>query len=201
MSFRHSFEKHSHCRLHHASMINKAVSLVIMVAVFVGASLAPNVQSEDAVSHEYVLKAAYLFNFAKFVEWPAKAFADDQGVIKFCVLGKDPFGGALELIKDKMVNRRKVVIRRSATIGDLEGCHILFISKSEKKELARIFAYLKDSYVLTVGDTENFADRGGVINFTTVGKKLRFEINMNAAQRSGLRISSKLLKLATSVSK
>ena len=201
MFFRHSFEKRFHCRLHHTCMINKAVRLIIIAAVFVMAGLAPNVQAEDVGSYEYVLKAAFLYNLAKFVELPAEAFADDQGVIEFCILGKDPFGSALESVKGKTVKGRKVMIKRTAKISDVQGCHVLFISRSEKKHLSKVFAELEDSNVLTVGDMRDFVQKGGMINFITAGQKIRFEVNVSAAERNGLKISSKLLKLATSVSK
>ncbi|MDY6987911.1 MAG: YfiR family protein [Thermodesulfobacteriota bacterium] len=181
-------------------MINKAVALTIIAAVLMVAGFAPAVQGEDKVPSEYVLKAAFLFNFAKFVEWPAEALTDDQRVISLCVFGEDPFGGALESIEGKTVKGRKVMTSRSKSLADLKECHILFISRSMEKDMAWILAELRDLSVLTVGDTENFTHRGGIINFVTVGNKLRFDINMKAARENGLKISSKLLKLANKVS-
>jgi hypothetical protein len=179
-----------------AHMIGKALGHIFMAVVFMVASVVPTVHGEDKVPSEYVLKAAFLYNFAKFVEWPEEAFSDGQGVMSICVLGEDPFGRALESIESKTVKGRKVMIRRSERLADLKGCHILFISRSKEKDLAQILTDLRDSNVLTVGDMADFAERGGIINFITAGKKLRFEINMEAAEQNGLKISSKLLKLA-----
>ena len=147
---------------------------------------------------EYIVKAAFLYNFAKFVEWPAKTFTEEEAIMYLCILGKDPFGVAIESIEGKSVRGRQLVIRRLAKIEDLEECpcHILFISSSEEKRLAQIFLKLEDRNVLTVGDMKGFAQRGGIINFIMVENRIRFEINVKEAERTGLEISSKLLNLA-----
>jgi hypothetical protein len=150
----------------------------------------------ESVSPEYLVKAAFLYNFAKFVEWPDKAFMDDQTPIILYILGKDPFGNALDSLQNKTVKGRNLMITRLKDIHDSQQCHILFISQSEKKNLARIFEKIKKWNVLTVSDIENFAQEGGIINFITKENKIRFAINVDAAQRSDLTVSSKLLKLA-----
>lgn len=146
---------------------------------------------------EYQVKAAFLYNFAKFVEWPAEAPSEASAEMVLCLLGDDPFGSDLEqTIEGKMVNGRKLVIRRFKALRGLETCHILFISPSEGNQLLEILAALKGLSLLTVGEMERFTKLGGIINFTIEGNKVRFDINIDAAERAGLKISSRLLRVA-----
>ena len=146
---------------------------------------------------EYQVKAAFLYNFAKFVEWPCKVFSDSSAPIIIGILGEDPFGNDLEqTIKGKTVKGREITIKRSKQIGKLGSCHILFISMSEKGNLKRVLNNFKKSSILTVSEIENFTQYGGIIGFVMKQHNIRFEINMDAAERSGLQISSKLLKVA-----
>ncbi len=177
-------------------VMKKVVRLFLILSVWTGLSFGQVTQGESS-SPEYLVKAAFLYNFAKFVEWPAEAFVDDQTSITLCILGKDPFGDALDTIKNKIIRGRKLVIKRLRESKELEKCHILFISQSEKQDLAKVFETIKDWHVLTIGDMENFAQRGGIINLITVKNKIYFEINIDVAQHSDLKISSQLLKLAT----
>ena len=155
-----------------------------------------NTYAEQTSSREYMIKAAFLYNFAKFIEWPSNTFEDSKSPVRLCVLGKNPFGIALESIEGKPIHGRKLIIERLNNTKEIKICHILFISESEKKQLDFILENIKDLNILTIGDTKNFARLGGIINFTMVKKKIRFEINLDAANRAGLKISSKLLKLA-----
>jgi hypothetical protein len=152
-----------------------------------------------AQAPEYDVKAAFLFNFVKFVEWPADAFAAERAPLAICVYGSDPFGRSLEtVIQGERVGERGLIVERPDRLDDLEACHVLFVSGSEKDRLAAVLARVKDAPVLTVGDTEGFLRAGGIINFILEGSKVRFLINQEAAERSGLRISSKLMRLAVS---
>jgi len=155
-----------------------------------------NALAQSKKPSEYIIKAAFLYNFSKFVDWPGEVFADDQSPIILCILGKDPFGNVLESIEEKAVKGRKLMIKRREEIEDLERCHILFISRSEKRNLAQIFDKIADWHVLTVSDMDSFALQGGVIGLLTEEKKIRLQINLKAAQRRGVKISSKLLNLA-----
>lgn len=148
---------------------------------------------------EYDLKAAFLYNFTKFVEWPADAFHDDRSSLRLCVLGDDPFGDSLRAIAKEEVAGRRLMVLGVAGMSDPAGCQILFVSRSERRRLPRILAAVRDAPVLTVGDTAGFLEQGGIINFTLQGSRVRFEINHESAERVGLRISSKLLRLATRV--
>ncbi len=146
---------------------------------------------------EYGLKAAFLYNFAKFIDWPADSFADDGSPLIFGVLGSDPFGSALDkTLQGKTVRGRSLVIRRFREVEDVRACHILFVGRSEGKRLAQTLESLQGSAVVTVGETKGFARVGGIINFFTEQDKLRFEINVEAAEREGLKISAHLLNLA-----
>ncbi len=148
-------------------------------------------------SREYRIKAAFIYNFAKFTRWPAGSFADDEAPLDFCIYGDDPFAGALDAVAGRTIRGRRVAVRRIATIEASAGCHLLFISDSEAERLTGILAALGDRPVLTVADMPDFARAGGIINLTTnADDKLRFEINTGTARRAGLKLSSKLLSLA-----
>lgn len=145
---------------------------------------------------EYEVKAAYIYNFAKFVEWPARPSWDANATMTVCLFGEDPFGPALSAIEGKTVGDKKIIIKRNSLSQNLGDCDILFISNSEKEELARILEAIGDLSVLTIGDTEGFAQQGVMINFYIEEKRVRFEINPKAAARAGLKISANLLRIA-----
>jgi hypothetical protein len=151
----------------------------------------------SAQAPEYDVKAAFLFNFVKFVEWPADAFAGERTPVTICVYGNDPFGRALDsVVQGERVGERGLVVERPDALDDLDACHVLFVASSEKNRLAGVLARVKDAPILTVGDTEGFLRAGGIINFVLEGSKVRFLIDPEAAEESGLRISSKLMRLA-----
>ena len=151
---------------------------------------------DDSVG-EYELKAAILFNLTKFVEWPDSAYSGVQAPTNLCILGRDPFGDSLASMGPKQAaSGRSLLIRRLPQERDIRDCHVLYVSSSERKTLPEIFANLKGSSVLTVGEMTQFAVRGGMIQFGLQDKQVRFDINLDAASRVGLRISSRLLVLA-----
>lgn len=153
--------------------------------------------SAQSVSKEYQVKAAFLFNFTQFIEWPAGVLPANQSPLVICVLGEDPFGGYLdELVRGERVSNHPLVVRRFRQVEQITTCHIVFVSASEAKQLDRILEYLKGRNILTVGDAENFALRGGMIRFITENNKIRFRINLAAARSANLTISSKLLRAA-----
>lgn len=147
--------------------------------------------------NEYQVKAAFLYNFAKFVEWPAAPAGPSPDRLALCIIGQDPFGDVLDqLTKGKTVNGRELVVRRLTGSEEAQGCQMVFIAASERRRIPAILEGLRRADVLTVGETESFAQLGGVINFVRQGDRVHFEINLDAAERAGLRISSKLLSLA-----
>jgi hypothetical protein len=153
--------------------------------------------SQPAQPSEYQLKAAFLYNFAKFVEWPPRAFAEDSSPVVIGIIGDNPFGENLErTVRNKFIGGHPLLVKTSVPPEEWKRCHILFVSNSENRRLREILESLHGSAVLTVGETSRFIDNGGVINFVIEGQKIRFEINRNAASEAGLKISSKLLSLA-----
>jgi hypothetical protein len=146
---------------------------------------------------EYQVKAAYLFNFLKFVDWPADAFSDPLAPIIIGIAGDDPFGEALlQIVLGKTVQDRDVIIRRYRPGEDLKGCQILFINASEIKRLPHLLDSLRGSSVLTVSDMDHFIEAGGMIQFKVENNRVRFSIDLQVAERARLKISSKLLAVA-----
>jgi len=145
---------------------------------------------------EYDIKAAYLFNFSKFVEWPPHAFSSPGAPLVIGILGSDPFGGTLDRItQGEVVHGHKLVVRHCRTIGEIKGSHIVFIPRTESGRVGEALAAARGSGVLTVGDSDDFVSQGGMIGFVLVGKTVRFQINAGVAQREALAISSRLMKL------
>lgn len=146
------------------------------------------------------VKAVFLLNFTKFVEWPLESFPAPQSPIVIAVLGADPFGAALDqAVAGETVNGRPLAIRRFPTLAELEPCHILFISASEEESLPGILRRLRRTGTLTVSDMDGFAARGGAIQFREERGRLRFAISQEAAERAGLKVSARLLSLASAV--
>jgi YfiR/HmsC-like len=172
----------------------------LLLTVLLSASAVVSAPAQVSPSNEYAVKAAFLFHFAQFVEWPPSALRDSNAPFVFCTLGDDPFQGALEeTITGKTIGNRLVRVFHARQLQDTQNCQILFIPASEKKHLPAILAWLKNSPVLTVGEAASFAQDGGMIGFCLEDKKIRFEINLAAADHAGLKISSRLLALAKSV--
>jgi len=149
------------------------------------------------VAQEYDLKAVFLLNFTRFVEWPPEAFATPTAPITICILGDDPFGPGLnEILEDEVVGTRNVVARRCRDVNEAEACHILYIAPSEADHAGPILSHLAGKSILTVGENEGFAKRSGVIRFVLAGNRVRLRINVDAARAAKLTISSKLLRQA-----
>lgn len=158
--------------------------------------------SQDSVTKEYQIKAAYLYNFAKFVEWPAQSFPSSDSPLVIGVYGQNPFGTALDAIaKDHEINGRHILIKSVATPADAADVNLLFIGTKEDDHVSQTLAALPGANILTVGESEKFAAGGGMIQFIREADKVRFAIDAEAAERHGLKISAQLLKLATSVHK
>ena len=168
-----------------------------MLAVLVGVACCAMTAAQSGVPTEYQVKAAFLFNFTKFVEWPATAFADPRSPIVLGVLGDDPFGGSLNLIVDgQLVRGRGIIIRKYRLGDDVRRCHVLFVSASEQARTAQILGGLQGASVLTVSDFAGFAGGGGVVQFFMEEDRVRFVVNVEAAARADLRVSAKLLAVA-----
>ena len=145
---------------------------------------------------EYQVKAAYLYYFSTFVEWPAGTFAHPRDALVIGVLGVDPFGAILDdTLRGKTINNRRFVVKRFQNIKEARDSHLLFISTSERDRLPSILKALEGAAVLTVGEIDQFASRGGQIAFRMEDKKVRFDINIAAVERARLKISAQLMKL------
>jgi hypothetical protein len=149
---------------------------------------------------EYEVQAAYLSNFGRFVEWPVRAGANERDPFYVCVLGQDPFGTLLDAaLRGETIGGAPMAARRIASAADAANCRIVFINSTKDSELKGILATLKNLKALTVSDTFDFTRQGGMIQFVLDGNRVRFEINLAAAQRAGLTLSSQLLKVAVAI--
>lgn len=181
--------------------ILRRVRILIRLAVWIGLGAIAIVPSSLATEPtEYQIKSAFLYNFAKYVEWPGGGQAVSGDSFTICILGTDPFGPYLNsTVEGKAMNGVRLAVRRMSRIQDVAGCQILFIGSSEENRLMPDLAVLKGRSVLTVGEMAHFAEEGGMIQFVEKESRVRFEINLGAADQAGLAISSQLLKLATTV--
>jgi len=149
---------------------------------------------------EYHVKAVYLYNFGRFVQWPANATAAKGDSFSICVLGQDPFGPSLDsTLAGETLDGKPLAVKRISTTRDAGECRILFISSTEENRLKEILVALDESSILTVSDMPSFSRRGGMIQFVLEGDKVRFEINLTRAETAKLTLSSELLKVATTV--
>lgn len=145
---------------------------------------------------EYDVKAAFLYNFAKFVEWPAQTFSSSTSSFTICLAG-DPFQGALaRTIRGETLDGKRLTLRRITGPEDEWGCQILYVAASEGQRSREILAIATGAPILTVGETDNFINDGGIVRFVNVGGRIHFQINPDAAARVSLKVSSRLLRLA-----
>ncbi len=175
---------------------------VCVVAVLAMALIYPigRVAAQDSGPTEYQLKAAFLFNFAKFIDWPPSSFTSPQAPFAICIFGNDPFGQAIDsTLKGQSIRGRVVTIQRVHDPSQLRHCQMAFIGSSEEHHLPEILQSVRGVSVLLVGEAPGFAARGGAIQFQMEDNRVRFSINPDAAKRAGLRVSSKLLSLANVV--
>lgn len=172
------------------------MSLVVLLISLVTAPIA---SPQGGQPTEYQLKAAFLFNFAKFIEWPAKTFGNAESPFTICVIGQDPFGTALDVYLAKTIDGRPVHIAHfpnANVIAEARHCQIVFISASERGHFHEVIIGLTGVDALLVGDADGFAASGGTIEFMLEDNHVRFAINPDAAGRADLKVSSKLLALA-----
>jgi hypothetical protein len=149
-------------------------------------------------ANEYQVKAAYLYNFGRFVGWPSSANSDPDFVI--CILGRDPFGSDLDTtLSGEHIGGKRVAARRITKPQDASNCRMLFISSSEESHLKEILGAVDRPGILTVSDIPRFSQQGGMIEFVLEGNKVRFEVNLKRAESAGLSLSSDLLKVAVAV--
>jgi hypothetical protein len=171
----------------------------ILLCLLLGLGLDPALFGQETNgSLEYQVKAAFLLNFTKFIEWPPSAFRQPDSPVSICILGVDPFGDALDqILSGEVVSGRKVVAQRIKSAPQPKACQALFVSKPER-DIGKMLPVLGPG-VLTVGEGESFIRDGGMIAFVIENRRVRFEINQATAENAGLKLSSKLLSVAKQV--
>jgi len=181
--------------LTHRRAIHRLRIFAVVTCLLVTAVLSWIGTAQSAPASEYQVKAAFLFNFAKFVEWPPRAFPDANTPLVIGVLGQDPFGSYLDdTVRGERINNRQLIVQRYRTPGEIKNCHVLFISRSESDRLDQIVATLRYRKLLIVTDADG-GNGGVIIRFVTEGNRIRFKIDAQAAKAANLTISSKLLRL------
>lgn len=175
------------------------ITLKIFYAFLLIACCGLHLSAQAPVSREYQVKAAFLFNFTQFIEWPAESFADTNSVFVIGILGNDPFGAYLdEIVAGETTMGHPIVVKRYNDDDEFADCHILFVSHQDKK---RNINQLQHDNILTVSDANNFTASGGIIGFFTENGKIKFQVNLPAAKSAHLEISSKLLRVAKVIDK
>lgn len=173
----------------------RIVSISVLLALLLCGS---PIAAQPRQPGEYDVKAAYVFNFAKFTQWPNASGSQDS--FSICVMGEDSFHGALEgIVAGEQLNGKKVAVRHVSTVHEASECRIVFISKSESYRYKLVIGSLASAPVLTVSDLPDFAQDGGMIQLLLQGDRVKFEVNLEAAQKAHLSLSSQLLKVATKV--
>lgn len=170
------------------------VSGWVLVALLLPGFLFPAALA-GSVPQEADIKAAFLLNFIKFVEWPGPAFHSEGDPYLLFVVGDDPAVQAIEGLDNKMVAGRRLVVRKVSDLSSLKSCHVLFVGKSQNQNVVQILGVVKERPVLTVADFDGFARKGGTIGFIREHDRIRFEINEESATKAGLKVNAKLLYL------
>jgi len=182
-------------------MIGKIFSLIVMILVATMSNPVFISHAQPLIAREYEIKAAFIYNFAKFTDWPDGTFTDDtNATITLCVICQDSFDDIVDSLRGKIVKNKKLVVKQCKQVQNIDECQIIFIRSSDSIKWRQTLETVENRKVLTIGEMEGFAQFGGMINFIIVNNKVRFEINIDAAKRAGLKLSSKLLKLANIVS-
>ncbi len=175
--------------------MKKSLRILGMIATLLAARACAG--AETPAPSEHQVKAAILCNLAKYVDWPLASFSQTNSPLVVAVLGEDNFGDDLRrMAQDKTINGRKLLLKRLTSGEDVKSAHLLFIGASEKKRLPDILEKLRDTSVLTVGESDAFTQLGGMINLATKDRRIRLEVNLAAAERAHLEISSKLLRIS-----
>jgi len=178
--------------------VTTGAQILLLVGLFVALlGGVPSVQANN--ESEYRLKAAFLYNFAKFVEWPPEAFANEEAPLLICIAGANPFGDALDTLSGKTVASHPVEVRHIPTATGLEPCHVVFIGRAEQGRFQALLAKLNHLPILTVSDIDDFARAGGMIGLVEAEQRIRFAVNLTVARQADLKLSSQLLKLAITV--
>ncbi len=159
-----------------------------------------SVFAEEDMGRESTIKAGFLLKFSEFIQWPEYySSLSSEEPLNICLHGEDRFGDIFDYVNDNDILRREILIRRSVPILEFKSCHFLFLSAIETDDIDNIYSEIKSSPVLVVTSSEKISHSLVAINFRKVNNKIRFEINLSAFERSGIKVSSELLKLAINV--
>ncbi len=161
---------------------------------------ADNTKTHNSQAQEYLLKAAFLYNFARLIDWPENTFKHNSDPFRLCLIGNDPFGAALESLHNKKVRGHPLTIQRHLRLNNIDQCQMLFISRQEEEQIPTILKTINHAPTLTISEVPLFAEKSGHIRFFLNNNKLSLEVNLNAINQSGLKISSRILSLAKIVS-
>lgn len=177
----------------HQLKLNTAICTIMLM---IGNCLLP-LYAQSKPAAEFQVKAAFLYNFTRFIDWPPTAFSSANAPFVIAIIGNDPFGDYLaQVIKSESVNNHRIIIKRYNQLKEVTDCHILFISPPATKKTKEILQLTEHRNILTVSDGDNFTNSGGIVSFYKENNKIRFEINISSAKAAQLEISSKLLTLA-----
>jgi hypothetical protein len=178
----------------------RGAARALAAILFCSLLIVPRLPAQQSRPNEFQVKAAYLYNFGRFVEWPGEGTSGSGGPFEICVLGADPFGPTLDAtLASATIDGKSVMAKRISKPQEVDDCRIVFISSSEESHLKDILAALEKTSVLTVSDIPGFSQRGGMIGFLLDGNRVRFDVNLAIAKEAGLTLSSELLKVATNV--
>jgi len=192
MEFLERHRQHSSAR---STLRGLPLLLLLLLLLLLGPPTAT--AAEPAVPREYQVKAAFLYNFAQFTDWPPQTFASENSPLVIGILGEDPFGPALEAtVRDESVRNHPLKVVRFRTVAEMPTCHIIYVARSEASRLPQILRVLKGQSILTVTDIDGAAERGVMIQFVIEHSRVRFKINPPAATDAHLNLSSKLLRVA-----
>lgn len=190
----------SNCGRHFMTRVSSRQILrasIFIVACCCFSNASPRASSTNEESAEYPVKLALVYNFTRFVEWPANSYRGPDAPLVICIVGNDPFSPAIEGdLRSRTVGSHPIEVRTLGPRDIMSVCHVVFVPVTAEDQATRIVRVLRGSSTLTVGESAGFAVRGGIINLTTEGNKVHFEVNLLAAERAGLKISSNMLALA-----
>jgi len=172
-----------------------ALLIILATACIIGPAV-PACFAQPKAAPEYQLKAAFLYNLLQFIEWPQEAFKDADSPITICVYDDRASGNAFDSYRNEKIRGRKLVFKKFNELQRSLECHVMFVNTQDRKIMNTIIAKAGSKTILTVGESDDFARMGGIINFFTADNKLRFEINPDAAKKAGLKVSSEILKVA-----
>ncbi|HEY6191504.1 MAG TPA: YfiR family protein [Bacteroidota bacterium] len=173
---------------------HRGAALLLAIACWIAAAQSP---AQQEAGKESKFKAAYLYNFLQFIEWPESSFTNRSSPVTIGILNQEPLANILEqIVQGERVHGREIVVRKFRDTKSIRECQVLFVPRSERNEIPSILVSTEGSSVLTVGEVDGFAEEGGAINFFVQENKLKFEINQDALKNANLRASSRLLRLA-----